>query len=66
MKTIYYATLESHTLTGNHFMQFNSKQSRLSYLTNRVKFSGQQSFQEHAFIDELTVPFPIEQIRLVN
>ena len=66
MKTIYYATLESHTLTGNHFMQFNNKQSRLSYLTNRVKFSGQQSFQEHAFIDELTVPFPIEQIRLVN
>lgn len=66
MKTIYYATLESHTLTGNHFMQFNNKQSRLSYLSNRVKFSGQQSFQEHAFIDELTVPFPIEQIRLVN
>ena len=66
MKTIYYATLESHTLTGNHLMQFNNKQSRLSYLSNRVKFSGQQSFQEHAFIDELTVPFPIEQIRLVN
>ena len=66
MKTIYYAALESHTLTGNHFMQFNNKQSRLSYLSNRVKFSGQQSFQEHAFIDELTVPFPIEQIRLVN
>ena len=66
MKTIYYATLESHTLTGNHFMRFNNKQSRLSYLSNRVKFSGQQSFQEHAFIDELTVPFPIEQIRLVN
>ena len=66
MKTIYYATLESHTLTGNHFMQFNNKQSRLSYLSSRVKFSGNQSFQEHAFIDELTVPFPIEQIRLVN
>ena len=66
MKTIYYATLESHTLSGNHFMQFNNKQSRLSYLSSRVKFSGNQSFQEHAFIDELTVPFPIEQIRLVN
>lgn len=66
MKTIYYATLESHTLTGNHFMQFNNKQSRLSYLSSRVKFSGNQSFQEHAFIDELTVPFSIEQIRLVN
>ena len=66
MKTIYYATLESHTLSGNHFMQFNNKQSRLSYLSSRTKFSGNQSFQEHAFIDELTVPFPIEQIRLVN
>ena len=66
MKTIYYATLECHTLTGNHFMQFNDKQSRLSYLSSRVKFSGNQSFQEHAFIDELTVPFSIEQIRLVN
>lgn len=66
MKTIYYLALESHTLTGNHFMQFNNKQSRLSYLSNRVKFSGQQSFQEHAFIDELIVPFSIEQIRLVN
>ena len=66
MKTIYYATLESHTLTGNHLMKFNNKQSRLSYLSNRVKFSGNQSFQEHAFIDELIVPFPIEQIRLVN
>ena len=66
MKTIYYLSLENHTLTGNHFMQFSNKQSRLSYLSNRVKFSGNQSFQEHAFIDELTVPFSIEQIRLVN
>ena len=66
MKTIYFLTMDSHTLSGNHLMQFNSKQSRLSYLSNRVKFSGNQNFQEHAFIDELTVPFPIEQIRLVN
>ena len=66
MKTIYYLALEHHTLTGNHFMQFNNKQSRLSYLSSRVRFSGQQSFQEHAFIDELIVPFAIEQIRLVN
>ena len=66
MKTIYYLSLENHTLTGNHFMQFNNKQSRLSYLSNRVQFSGQQSFQEHAFIDELIVPFSIERMRLVN
>ena len=66
MKTIYFLTLESHTLSGNHLMQFNSKQSRLSYLSSRVKFSKNQNFQEHSFIDELTVPFPIEQNRLVN
>ena len=66
MKTIYYCHLDNHISGGNHFLQFNSKASRLSYLSNQVKFTGQQNFQEHAFMDELVVPFPISQIRLVN
>ena len=66
MKTIYYLTLENHTLSGNHLLNFNNKQSRLNYLSNRVKFSGGQNFQEHAFMNELTVPFSIEQMKLVN
>ena len=66
MKTIYYLSLENHTLSGNHLLNFNNKQSRLSYLSSRVKFSGGQNFQEHAFMSELTVPFSIEQMKLVN
>ena len=66
MKTIYYLSLENHTLSGNHLLNFNNKQSRLNYLSNRVKFSGNQNFQEHAFMSELTVPFSIEQMKLVN
>ena len=66
MKTIYFLALENHTLTGNHLLHFNNKQSRLSYLSSRVKFSGGQNFQEHAFLTELTVPYTIEQVKLVN
>ena len=66
MKTIYFLALEHHTLTGNHLLHFNNKQSRLSYLSSRVKFSGGQNFQEHAFLTELTVPYTIEQVKLVN
>lgn len=66
MKTIYYVNLDSHLLDGNHLLHFNSKTSRLNYLSSRVKFSGGQNFQDHAFITELVVPFPIHQIRLVN
>lgn len=66
MKTIYFLALEHHTLTGNHLLHFSNKQSRLSYLSSRVKFSGGQNFQEHAFLNELTVPYTIEQVKLVN
>lgn len=66
MKTIYFLALEHHTLTGNHLLHFSNKQSRLSYLSSRVKFSGGQNFQEHAFLTELTVPYTIEQVKLVN
>ena len=65
MKTIYFLSLEQ-PLTGNHLMHFNSKASRLNYLSEKVKFSTTQNFQEHAFIEELVVPCSIDQIRQVN
>lgn len=65
MKTIYFLSLFHH-INGNHLLHFTSKSSRLSYLNNKVKFSSSQNFQEHAFISELIIPKPIEQIRQVN
>ena len=66
MKKIYYVGLENHLLSGNHYLHFSSKIKRLTYLQDRVKFIGEQSFQDHAFLTELTVPFPYHQIKLVN
>lgn len=66
MTTIYFVKLDTHLLDGNHFLHFNSKSSRLNYLSKGTQFSGNQNFQPHAFIDELIVPFSINQMRQVN
>lgn len=52
--------------TYEHVMDFNSKQSRLSYFTQRVKRVLDLDFKGDAFRNQLTIPASLDDIRLID